>query len=169
MEFMRKAIGSPGNFLQPLNLGEALKRAYRPGPATVLQALTMSCSNDFINLERMETIGDSFLKFVVTVHLYLRYPAAHEGKLSHLRSRIVSISLFFRGHCFTLYIQLASQSQIERIMHTSWIPLLVHHPLVLFQVKSSDIVEEPTCQPEAKRSSVQSVNRKVQIEFLKIL
>ncbi|VDP87442.1 unnamed protein product [Echinostoma caproni] len=66
-------------------------RAYRPGPANVLQALTMSCSNDFINLERMETIGDSFLKFVVTVHLYLSYPTSHEGKLSHMRSRIVSV------------------------------------------------------------------------------
>lgn len=57
----------------------------------------MSCSNDFINLERMETIGDSFLKFVVTVHLYLTYPEAHEGKLSHLRSRIVSYFVFILG------------------------------------------------------------------------
>ncbi|CAL8071278.1 unnamed protein product [Calicophoron daubneyi] len=69
--------------------GTPTTRAYRPGPANVLQALTMSCSNDFINLERMETIGDSFLKFVVTVHLYLSYPQAHEGRLSHLRSRVV--------------------------------------------------------------------------------
>nr|ABQ02405.1 dicer [Schistosoma mansoni] len=72
------------------------KRAYQPGPTTILQALTMSCSNDFINLERMETIGDSFLKFVVTVHLYLTYPEAHEGKLSHLRSRIVCNSNLYR-------------------------------------------------------------------------
>ncbi|KAA3677399.1 endoribonuclease Dicer [Paragonimus westermani] len=71
-------------------------RAYRPGPANVLQALTLSCSNDFVNLERMETIGDSFLKFVVTVHLYLLYPNAHEGKLSHLRSRVVCNSNLYR-------------------------------------------------------------------------
>lgn len=67
-----------------------VKRSFHPGPANVLQALTMSSASDFINLERMETIGDGFLKFVVTVHLYLTYPHAHEGKLSHLRSRIVS-------------------------------------------------------------------------------
>nr|CAH8863218.1 unnamed protein product [Trichobilharzia regenti] len=102
------------------NLGEALKRAYRPGPATVLQALTMSCSNDFINLERMETIGDSFLKFVVTVHLYLRYPAAHEGKLSHLRSRIV---------CNTNLHRLGKAKDLQSRMvggkfepHENWVP-----------------------------------------------
>ena len=41
------------------------------GPSTfnILQALTMSCSNDFFNLERLETIGDSFLKFAITVSL----------------------------------------------------------------------------------------------------
>ncbi|KAH8873712.1 Endoribonuclease Dcr-1 [Schistosoma japonicum] len=72
------------------------RRAYQPGPTTILQALTMSCSNDFINLERLETIGDSFLKFVVTVYLYLTYPTAHEGKLSHLRSRIVCNSNLYR-------------------------------------------------------------------------
>ncbi|TGZ70827.1 hypothetical protein CRM22_002980 [Opisthorchis felineus] len=72
------------------------ERVYRPGPANVLQALTMSCSNDFINLERMETIGDSFLKFVATVHLYLTYPNAHEGKLSHMRSRVVCNSNLYR-------------------------------------------------------------------------
>ncbi|CAH8585251.1 unnamed protein product [Dicrocoelium dendriticum] len=73
-----------------------IPRCYRPGPANVLQALTLSCSNDFINLERMETIGDSFLKFAVTVHLFLTHPHAHEGKLSHLRSRLVCNSNLYR-------------------------------------------------------------------------
>jgi len=33
-----------------------------PSPAMVLQALTMSNASDGINLERLETVGDSFLK-----------------------------------------------------------------------------------------------------------
>ena len=61
-----------------------------PSPSLILQALTMSNSNDAINLERLETIGDSFLKYAITSYLYCQYPLIHEGKLSHLRSKQVS-------------------------------------------------------------------------------
>ncbi|TPP57973.1 Endoribonuclease Dcr-1, partial [Fasciola gigantica] len=90
LEHSEMSSNTPGNETSSSKWTRSPHRPYRPGPANVLQALTMSSSNDFINLERMETIGDSFLKFVVTVHLYLCHPTAHEGKLSHLRSRIVS-------------------------------------------------------------------------------
>lgn len=61
-----------------------------PSPCEILQALTMSNANDFFSLERLETIGDSFLKYAVTVYLYCSYPGIHEGKLSYLRSKQVS-------------------------------------------------------------------------------
>ena len=61
-----------------------------PTSCTVLQSLTMSNANDFFNLERLETIGDSFLKFAITAYLYCTYPGIHEGKLSYLRSKQVS-------------------------------------------------------------------------------
>lgn len=61
-----------------------------PCPSILLQALTMSNANDGINLERLETIGDSFLKYAITIFLYCTYPDVHEGKLSHLRSKQVS-------------------------------------------------------------------------------
>ncbi|XP_043489191.1 endoribonuclease Dcr-1 isoform X3 [Polistes fuscatus] len=61
-----------------------------PSPSLILQALTMSNANDGINLERLETIGDSFLKYAITTYLYCTYENIHEGKLSHLRSKHVS-------------------------------------------------------------------------------
>jgi endoribonuclease Dicer len=60
-----------------------------PSPSVILQALTMSNANDGINLERLETIGDSFLKYAITTYLYCTYDNIHEGKLSHLRSKQV--------------------------------------------------------------------------------
>lgn len=71
-----------------------------PSPSVLLQALTMSNANDGINLERLETIGDSFLKYAITNYLYCTYDNVHEGKLSHIRSKQVSIwvtlyNLFF--------------------------------------------------------------------------
>lgn len=64
--------------------------SYGPSPCDIIQTLTMSNANDFFNLERLETIGDSFLKFAITVYLYATYPGIHEGKLSYLRSIQVS-------------------------------------------------------------------------------
>jgi len=61
-----------------------------PGPSVILQALTMSNASDGINLERLETVGDSFLKYSITAYLYCMYPKLHEGKLSYLRSTEIS-------------------------------------------------------------------------------
>lgn len=67
-----------------------------PGPSIILQALTMSNASDGINLERLETVGDSFLKYAVTAYLYCVYDKIHEGKLSHLRSKEISNYNLFR-------------------------------------------------------------------------
>lgn len=67
-----------------------LKNHPGPSPSVILQALTMSNANDGINLERLETIGDSFLKYSITTYLYCTYENVNEGKLSYLRSKQVS-------------------------------------------------------------------------------
>lgn len=61
-----------------------------PGPAILLQALTLSNAGDGFDLERLETVGDSFLKQAITVYLFFTHPNVHEGKLSYLRSKQVS-------------------------------------------------------------------------------
>lgn len=73
-----------------------------PSPSVLLQALTMSNANDGINLERLETIGDSFLKYAITNYLYCTYDNVHEGKLSHIRSKQVK-PFAFRRYDFIFY------------------------------------------------------------------
>ncbi|XP_050314512.1 endoribonuclease Dcr-1 isoform X2 [Anthonomus grandis grandis] len=91
-----------------------------PSPNVLLQALTMSNANDGINLERLETIGDSFLKYAITNYLYCKYDNVHEGKLSHLRSKQVSN--------YNLY-RLGNKKGIGEFMiatkfdpHDNWLP-----------------------------------------------
>lgn len=63
----------------------------------------MSNANDGINLERLETIGDSFLKYAITTYLYCTHDRIHEGKLSHLRSKQVGhLKLVCMEKCFLL-------------------------------------------------------------------
>ena len=82
------------DFIDPLNINldfEYLPESHPgPSPALLLQALTLSNAGDGFDLERLETVGDSFLKQAVTVYIYCTYPHVHEGKLSFFRSKIVS-------------------------------------------------------------------------------
>lgn len=83
----------------------------------VLHALTMSNANDFISLERLETVGDSFLKFAVTLHLLCSHPGLHEGRLSYGRSKQV----INRGHTLLIntlsYMCAVSNHCLLRIIH----------------------------------------------------
>lgn len=60
-----------------------------PDNTLLLQALTPRSASDCLDLERLETLGDSFLKLSSTVFLYLDRTDAHEGRLSKARARRV--------------------------------------------------------------------------------
>lgn len=95
-------------------------------PSIILQALTMSNANDGINLERLETIGDSFLKYAITTYLYCTYENVHEGKLSHLRSRQVSnLNLYRLGRR-----KILGESMIATKFepHDNWLPPCYYVP-----------------------------------------
>uniref|UniRef100_A0A914Q287 Dicer-1 n=1 Tax=Panagrolaimus davidi TaxID=227884 RepID=A0A914Q287_9BILA len=65
---------------------EAQNSSFGVQPVLLLQALTTTGACDGFNLERLETMGDSFLKLVTTIYLYQHYPNLHEGRLTLLRS-----------------------------------------------------------------------------------
>uniref|UniRef100_A0A8C1BZU6 ribonuclease III n=1 Tax=Cyprinus carpio carpio TaxID=630221 RepID=A0A8C1BZU6_CYPCA len=67
-----------------------------PNPGLILQALTLSNASDGFNLERLEMLGDSFLKHGITTYLFCTYPDAHEGRLSYMRSKKVSNCNLYR-------------------------------------------------------------------------
>ncbi|CAG0883132.1 unnamed protein product, partial [Cyprideis torosa] len=91
-----------------------------PSPALILTALTMSNANDGINLERLETVGDSFLKFAITTWLFLEHPGLHEGKLSYIRSKLVSNHyLYFLGRKVELAYRMVA-AKFEP--HDNWLP-----------------------------------------------
>ena len=67
-------------------------------PATLLQTFTTKGACDGFNLERLEFIGDSFLKVSVTNFVYHSHPKHHEGHLSFFRtSEVCNANLFNLG------------------------------------------------------------------------
>ncbi|KAL0678091.1 hypothetical protein Bca4012_006072 [Brassica carinata] len=63
---------------------------------SVLEALTTLTSAEAFSMERLELLGDSVLKYVVSCSLYLKYPNKDEGQLSRERQSIISNSNLHR-------------------------------------------------------------------------
>uniref|UniRef100_V5GZ09 Endoribonuclease n=1 Tax=Anoplophora glabripennis TaxID=217634 RepID=V5GZ09_ANOGL len=61
-----------------------------PDLSEMYRALTAAKANDIVNLERLETLGDSFLKLISSVYISLRFPSYDEGKATTLKGRLVS-------------------------------------------------------------------------------
>lgn len=132
-----------------------------PSPSIVLQGLTMSNANDGVNLERLETIGDSFLKYAITTYLYCTYENVHEGKLSHLRSRQVSnLNLYRLGRRKVLGDSMIA-TKFEP--HDNWLPPCYYVPKDL--EKALIEANIPTCHwdiasiPNVKEMSVNEICR----------
>ncbi|KAH8413794.1 hypothetical protein KR222_008371, partial [Zaprionus bogoriensis] len=55
-----------------------------------LAAITSASSVDVVDMERLELLGDSFLKFSASLYLASKYPAWNEGILTQVKSTLVS-------------------------------------------------------------------------------
>lgn len=81
------------------------------------EATTHPSMNDTKSYQRLEFLGDSVLSYLVTKHLYWRYPELDEGKLTSLRSRNVDNEKFARAsvkHKFYDYLRMQTQPELER-------------------------------------------------------
>jgi endoribonuclease Dicer len=76
----------------------------------LLEAFTTPSANMDADYERLETLGDSFLKFVATIRLYIMFPQCHEGQLHCQRIRIICNKALYRGaRRLQLYKHITSQ------------------------------------------------------------
>eukprot|EP00897_Mesotaenium_endlicherianum_P000763 jgi/Mesen1/10688/ME000009S10474 len=55
----------------------------------IMEALMTAKCVEEVSLERYEFIGDAFLKYAVSVHLYRSFPRDHEGLLTSKRTRVI--------------------------------------------------------------------------------
>eukprot|EP00057_Strongylocentrotus_purpuratus_P014474 XP_011668948.1 PREDICTED: endoribonuclease Dicer isoform X1 [Strongylocentrotus purpuratus] len=131
-----KEIFDDGNFHLDDD-GKDPQMCLGPSPTIILQSLTMSNSSDGFNLERLEMLGDSFLKQAVTAYLYCTYPHLDEGKLSFLRSKQVSN---FNLYCLGDKKALAHKMQVSLFDPSiNWLP-----PCLLVKESSRPVPKEET-------------------------
>ena len=67
-----------------------------PPSTLILRALTTGMAGDVFSLERLEILGDSFLKYAITSSVFFKYRYENEGKLSFTRGlRVSNRQLFY--------------------------------------------------------------------------
>ncbi|KAJ8912073.1 hypothetical protein NQ315_000578 [Exocentrus adspersus] len=75
---------------KPIKLLSTDSNEEGPDLSEMFRALTAAKANEIVNLERLETLGDSFLKFISSVYISLRFPTYDEGRATSLKGRLVS-------------------------------------------------------------------------------
>nr|BAX36482.1 Dicer3 [Planococcus kraunhiae] len=87
----------------PLNTLKKHTNYEGPRQKEIFQALTPAGCNDILDLERLETLGDSFLKFAVSVTVFREHITSNEGYLTTLKGKLVgNRNLFYCGDRFNL-------------------------------------------------------------------
>ncbi|XP_058180782.1 dicer-like protein 4 [Rhododendron vialii] len=84
------------SLLVAIELKDRLRSSFPEGndisASRVLEALTTEKCNERFSLERLEVLGDAFLKFAVGRHLFLLHDKLDEGQLTRKRSNLVNNS-----------------------------------------------------------------------------
>ncbi|XP_045827560.1 dicer-like protein 4 isoform X3 [Trifolium pratense] len=85
-----------GNLLVAIELKHQLSSSFpeatKISAHRFLEALTTEKCQERFSLERLEVLGDAFLKFAVTRHFFLLHDSFHEGDLTSKRSNVVNNS-----------------------------------------------------------------------------
>ena len=117
-----------------------------PGNAFLLQAVTLKSANDSIDNERLETLGDSFLKLATSVFLYCERPRAYEGRLTSARMRrIGNLNLFRLAKRKKMMGKILSKKFVPT---GGWIP-----PCYTFSCKEKGGSSEPCDAAKANKLS----------------
>ncbi|XP_047524815.1 endoribonuclease Dicer isoform X3 [Pieris napi] len=89
----------PPNYSDKINLLSRKATGNGPELRDVLAALTTINSHDSFDLERVETLGDAFLKFAATLYLFHKFPKLNEGQLTNIKGRLIgNRNLFYAGN-----------------------------------------------------------------------
>ncbi|XP_062211725.1 endoribonuclease Dicer homolog 2a-like isoform X2 [Phragmites australis] len=72
-----------------IQLGPSMQQFSMTALKTLEALTTNECQEEF-SLESLETLGDSFLKYVTTQHLFSKYKLHREGVLTSMRDSLVS-------------------------------------------------------------------------------
>ncbi|CAG9823241.1 unnamed protein product [Phaedon cochleariae] len=86
----RLALTYPRHY-SPCQLRLFEKNVSNGGPelCDLYKALTAAQAEEIVSLERLQMLGNSFLKYVATLYIFLRFPVYDESRINCLKDRLV--------------------------------------------------------------------------------
>lgn len=101
-----------------------------------LSALTASSAADVFDMERIELLGDSFLKFSISLYLLRKHPLWNEGHLTSVKSKFVSNrNLLYCG----IKMKLPGKLYIHQFSpFNDWLPPLCCVPINILNIINRD-------------------------------
>ncbi|AQK64396.1 dicer-like 105 [Zea mays] len=72
-----------------MQLGPSMQQFDIPA-LKILEALTTKNCQEEFSQESLETLGDSFLKYITTQHFFVKYKHQHEGMLTKMKKNVIS-------------------------------------------------------------------------------
>ena len=116
-----------------------------PSNAVLIQALTLASAEDIVDLERLEILGDSFLKLSTSVSVFCSQKYHSEGQLTEARSKVVSnLNLFHLAKQKDIPSLIAAKPFRAREM---WIP-----PCYVVESGDSHVISKYTTSPFSDKS-----------------
>ncbi|EGI69620.1 Endoribonuclease Dcr-1 [Acromyrmex echinatior] len=97
--YIQRSIISSTPSLSVLTSSDKPSFSQGPNSIEIVHALTTKLGSDMFNLERLETLGDSYLKFIVSLFLYHKFPTFNEGQLTALKGKMIgNRNLYYCGN-----------------------------------------------------------------------
>ncbi|GLV38051.1 Dicer-2 [Carabus blaptoides fortunei] len=114
---------------RPILMLDEYENKYGPPQWVIFQCLMAAKATDVLNLERLETLGDSFLKLSVSLFLLMKYPQFSEGRLTYVKGKIIgNKNLLYCG----LQKNLGGYMKVSEFSpRTEWLPPGMHVPQIL--------------------------------------
>ncbi|CAF3577169.1 unnamed protein product [Adineta steineri] len=95
----------------------------QPSPDILFQAITRRSTDENLDMENLEILGDCFLKLIVSMSLYHRYPLAGAGALTVEKAKQISNSNLYR---ITVQKKLKAYLNVMKISfrgeEANWLP-----------------------------------------------
>ncbi|KAI6114085.1 hypothetical protein F5141DRAFT_1002265 [Pisolithus sp. B1] len=152
---------------------ESLRRTLftkAPGLANIptsllIPAITAPAANELLNYQRLESLGDAVLKFIVAVNLMARYPLWPEGYLTRRKDQTVN-----NGRLAKAATKVALYKWIIRTNFTprKYTPLYLTQPTDVSRMDIS-LDEEPTAESEKPKNESEQLSTKMLADVVESL
>ncbi|KAI0059577.1 P-loop containing nucleoside triphosphate hydrolase protein [Artomyces pyxidatus] len=135
----------------------------------LLTATTTPVSQESSNYQRLETLGDTVLKYVTSIQLLAEYPLWHEGYLSRKKDHSVSNARLAKA---AIGLKLYTWIIRDRLVPKKWKPRYVTNTAEdLAAVEADSVLENPAkSEKERRRAKVkQDLSTKVLADVVEAL